>query len=165
MENFLLYFFCSLAVLGIILMLFSRIVFHAALWLILCLISLAGIYLILGAEFMAATQIMVYAGGVVVLIIFGIMLTARRPAPNSLSHQNLLSGVLLCMLFFSVLVYSFIHQPVPESSSTPAYPVSTIGLTLFTTYVGPFETAGILLLVSLIGATVMVTFRTSQKTP
>jgi NADH:ubiquinone oxidoreductase subunit 6 (subunit J) len=164
MENFLLYFSCSLAVISIIFMLFSRVVFHAALWLILCLISLAGIYLTLGAEFMAATQIMVYAGGVVVLIIFGIMLTARRPAPSGLSHQNLLAGILLCAAFFSFLVFSFIHQPVAESLSTQAYPISTIGQTLFTIYVGPFETAGILLLVSLIGATVMVTFRTSQKT-
>jgi NADH:ubiquinone oxidoreductase subunit 6 (subunit J) len=72
-----LYVFVFAATLSVSVMLFTRTVFFAALGLIACLISIAGIYALLYAEFLAITQLVIYVGGVLVLILFGIMLTNR----------------------------------------------------------------------------------------
>src|SRR6188768_2149670 len=76
--------------------LFTKNVFYAALLLIICLLSIAGIYIMANAEFLAVTQILIYAGGVLVLIIFGVMLTTRISGkPLVVKNDNWFAGSLV----------------------------------------------------------------------
>ncbi len=135
-----------------------RNVFCAAFLLLICLISLAGIYLLLQAEFLAVTQIIIYAGGVLVLIIFGIMLTSRLPGKSiKVLHQNFAAGILVAASLLAVLIYSleaFELSPRLDRQDMTHH-INHIGLSLFTEYVAPFEITGLLLLISLVAATVI----------
>lgn len=158
-PQIVLYLFIALTVVAAGGILFIRNVFHGALLLLVCLLSIAGIYVLLYAEFVAVTQILIYAGGVLVVIIFGIMLTSKI-AGKALTVKNnkwfagsLTGLILMGMLFFSLSSHIFPHnvqQQAPEANA-----VQTIGISLMTDYLIPFETAGILLLLALIGAAVM----------
>src|SRR6478735_578243 len=98
------YFFVGLTALSSVSILFVRNVLYAALLLIICLLSLAGIYIMTGAEFLAITQILIYAGGVLVLIIFGIMLTGRvMGKPLEVNNKNTFIGTLVGLGFFFLL--------------------------------------------------------------
>jgi NADH:ubiquinone oxidoreductase subunit 6 (subunit J) len=153
-----LYVFVFTAALSVSVMLFTRTVFYAALALIACLISIAGIYALLYAEFMAITQLVIYAGGVLVLILFGIMLTNRITGKPLLTESNqVVPGVIISVGIFLLLLYAY-----QETSFNPVIPVPAqgnhihhIGIELMTTYVAPFELGGVLLLVCLIGAALM----------
>src|SRR5690606_39985640 len=99
-----LYFFIALVGLSAIGVLLSRNLMYAALLMIICLLSVAALYVIMFAEFVAVTQILVYAGGVLVVIIFGIMLTARfTNQPLRVGHANIFSGVLISVSFFGLM--------------------------------------------------------------
>ncbi len=76
-ASIILYSLMATAAMGVLIILFNKNLLYCALGLLLCLVSLAGIFGLLNAEFLAATQLMIYAGGVLVLILFGIMLTNR----------------------------------------------------------------------------------------
>jgi len=157
-ENLILYGFAALASLSALGILLIRNVFHGALLLLICLVSLAGIYLLLQAEFLAATQIIIYAGGVLVLIIFGIMLTLRLSGKAiTVRHQNYAAGVLVAMCLLAILLYSlagFGFSP-GGGGQDMTHHINHVGLALFTNYVAPFEVAGLLLLISLIAAAVI----------
>lgn len=139
-------------------MIFTRTVFYAALALIVCLISIAGIYALLYAEFLAITQLVIYAGGVLVLILFGIMLTNRisgKPLITE-SHHVIKSAIISVGMFLTLLVA---YHKTSFNQGEPAPPqgnhMNKIGIELMSTYVAPFEIGGILLLVCLIGAALM----------
>lgn len=146
-------------------MLFVKNIFYAALLLITCLLSIAGIFVLSNAEFLAAAQIMIYAGGVLVLIIFGLMLTARIAGkPLQVGNQNILPGTLVALTFFGVLIYSFSGLILQEPSMLPpGNSVSRIGVLLMTDFALPFEISGILLLTSLIGAAVTASLFSLKK--
>jgi NADH-quinone oxidoreductase subunit J len=134
----------------------------AALFLILNLGSIAGLYLILNAQFIAVAQVIVYAGAIMVLFLFVIMLLKPE-------HENLVSKIpslktfafIIAALVFLQLVYViFLSHPgsnlKPElAASIKAGTVETIGKELYTNYVLPFEAAGYLLLAAAIGAVVL----------
>lgn len=148
----LFYAFVTTAALAAIFMVFTRNVLHAALALLICLLSVSAIFIFMGAEFLAITQIMVYAGGVVVLIIFGIMLT-QRPASAQSMHQYTVPGVLLAFGFFMLLTMLTQTQHAPVLSSlNQADHTRQVGMALMTEYVLPFELSGILLLISLLAS-------------
>ena len=156
LEAVILYTFVTLAALAAFAILFVKNIFYATLLLIVCLLSIAGIFVLSHSEFLAATQIMIYAGGVLVLIIFGLMLTAQVSGkPMQVGQQNVLPGVLVAASFLAVLIYSY-AQVVADSlpGSIANSPISTIGILLMTDFALPFEVSGILLLTSLIGAAV-----------
>jgi len=146
-------------------MLFVKNIFYAALLLITCLLSVAGIFVLSNAEFLAAAQIMIYAGGVLVLIIFGLMLTTRIAGkPLQVGNQNILPGTLVALTFFGVLIYSFSGLILQEPSVLPpGNSVSRIGVLLMTDFVLPFEVSGILLLTSLIGAAITASVFSLKK--
>lgn len=158
------YFFEAAAAISALALILSRNVFYGALYLIVCLLSVAGIYVLCFAEFLAATQILVYAGGVLVLIIFGIMITSRiGNLPLRVEHKNVFSGSVVALAFFIVLCYYFALMPakatmLPETGGT----LETIGMNLFTSHVIQFEIAGILLLIALIGAAVIASEKKSS---
>jgi NADH:ubiquinone oxidoreductase subunit 6 (subunit J) len=152
------FFFMILAASSAISILFINNVFKAALLLLVCLLSLAGLYVISSAEFVAVTQIMIYAGGVLVVIIFGIMLTTRMAGkPLQTGNANIIGGLVIAaglgIIFVPLLIERFGHQKTTGQFHGNA--VTETGTQLMSTFVLPFEIAGILLLVSLIGAAVL----------
>jgi NADH-quinone oxidoreductase subunit J len=153
------YFFGFMAVLSAFILALVRHLFYGALLLIVCLLALAGIYVLAFAEFVAITQILIYAGGILVIIIFGIMLTARSEKPLLVGHTNILAGILVSSTSFGALVFllnseSFHSADAPSGSSALSH-VNSIGVSLMTSYMLPFEVSGILLLMALVGAAVI----------
>ena len=165
LTSILFYTFEALAALSSIALIFVRNVFHGALLLITCLLALAGIYVLAFAEFVAVTQILVYAGGILVVIIFGIMLTTKLSGkPLHIEHAYRFSGILAGSLFFALLIFtiakeSFENLPPPS----PLTEIRTIGVGLMTDFALPFEVAGILLLVALIGAAIIASSTKTKK--
>ncbi len=162
------YFFEILAAIAAIAILFTRNVLYAALLLIICLLALAGIYIMTGAEFLAISQILIYAGGVLVLIVFGIMLTGRVTGkPLEADSKNIFMGTLVGLGFLFLLVYAinlttFNFLPPPADHDQQQH-VEKIGVLMMSDYVAPFELAGILLLISLVGAAVIASFTKTKR--
>ncbi len=137
----------------------SRNLFHSALALVGALFGVAGLYLLLEAEFLAISQILVYVGAIATLIIFAIMLTRGimlgRTSPTN--HQAL-PATIMSVLLFVVLGGILASVPWPEvGASLPEAEtmLADLGVALATTYVIPFETVGVLLLVALVGAVML----------
>ncbi len=167
LVSFLFYFFETIAALSAIGVALVRNVFYGALLLMVCLLALAGIYVLAFAEFIAVTQILIYAGGILVIIIFGIMLTTKiSNKPLTVEHAYSFPGALLAFSAFSFLVYvlsteSFAHSTI--SKATNPDPINAIGIALMSEYMLPFEIAGLLLLIALIGASVVASTINANK--
>ncbi len=157
--NFIFYFLEAVAAVSAISMIFIRNVFYGALLVVTCLLALAGIYVLAFAEFIAVTQILIYAGGILVVIIFGIMLTSKISGkPLVVQHSNVIAGVLAGVTFLGLLIYFIAAQKFNPFSTTkfaPEKSIQNFGTGLMSDFILPFEIAGIVLLVALIGAAVM----------
>ncbi len=132
-------------------------VVHAALYLVLVLAGVGGLYFILGAEFVGTTQILVYIGAIIVLFLFGIMLT-RAPIGGEadLDNDQRWVGGLISVLLLAVIGYTLIDRF--EDSELPADTVTTtaqVSDAIFGTYLVPFEVVSVLLLAALVGAIVI----------
>lgn len=156
------------AALSAIAILFTKNVFYAALLLIMCLLAIAGIYIIANAEFLAVTQILIYAGGVLVLVIFGVMLTSKISGkPLVVENKNWIAGSFVGLFFLITLSKLFsetnfyINDTVAKESGYTS--INQIGILFSTDYVLPFELTGILLLVVLIAAAVVASSFNSAK--
>ena len=164
--GFIFYFFLLTAAASAIGILLSKNVFKAALLLLLCLVSVAALYVLASAEFVAITQILIYAGGVMVVIIFGIMLTKKYSGKAlEAGHTNLFYGILAGSLLLGLLIYSLANMTLPANTSVNTSPIlpETIGVNLITKFALPFELTGVLLLISLIAAAVLASFVKSKK--
>ena len=130
---------------------------HAALYLVLVLAGVAGIFILLAAEFLAIVQILVYIGAIVVLFLFGIMLT-RAPIGKTTELDNdqrwlgALVGLGLFGLLGSVLYDGFGRTKIAADEVART---GDVGLSIFQTYVIPFEVISVLLLAALVGAVVI----------
>ncbi len=132
----------------------SRNLFHSVLWLALALTGTAGIFLMLDAEFIAGVQILLYAGGVVTVVVFAIVVTERLVG-TKLSHtsRGVVSGAAVAGVFLLVLVNILSRAPVsPVRIPFESDPTRLIGLEVLTRYVLPFELLAVILLVSLLSA-------------
>ncbi|GLW99563.1 NADH-quinone oxidoreductase subunit J [Microtetraspora sp. NBRC 16547] len=131
---------------------------HAALWLVVCFGALAGGYLVLTAEFVAWVQVLIYVGAIVVLLLFGIMLT-RAPIGRSadLDSGNRVAAVLVALATAAVLVTVVVQGFA--TAYTPLEPgrgaAASLGSSIFRSWVLPFEALSVLLLAALIGAIVL----------
>lgn len=132
----------------------TRHIVHAALWLVVCLGSVAGCYLVLGAEFVALVQLLVYVGAVVVLVLFALMLTRAPIGPNaevstSPWHRGLAAvlGLAVAVLLGAALL-PIAGPPVRRRVTDTA----VLGQQLFGTWVWPFEVLSLLLVVALVAA-------------
>jgi len=135
-----------------------RNVFRAALALILCFLAVAGIYVTLSADFLAAAQILIYVGGISVLIILAIMLT-RDVQQGSPSNRLRVPAFLIALAFFGIMAYTLINTVWPVSTASPVAPTTqTIASQLLGEggYILPLEIAGVLLLAAILGAIVLV---------
>jgi NADH-quinone oxidoreductase subunit J len=134
-------------------------VVHAALWLVLVLASVGANFLLLGAEFVGVTQILVYVGAIVVLFLFGTMLT-RAPIGRDarLTNNNWWVGVAVALPLLAVLTYVLLDQwgddELPRDTITGQRTID-VSDSIFATYLIPFEAVGLLLTAALIGAIVL----------
>jgi len=134
-----------------------RNIFHCALFLIFCLFSIAGIYVMLFAEFVAVVQVLLYVGAVAILMIFAIMLTSRLAGHDvQMSNEQVFIGGFLSLIMVYGLVWSLSNTFFRISDEAPA--VNTplaIGKSLMTDFVLPFELVSVILLAAMIGAIVI----------
>lgn len=139
-----------------------RNVFRAALSLILCFVAIAGIYITLSADFLAVVQVLVYVGGISVLILLAIFLTKSIPE-GSPANQLRLPAFLIAAILLGLMVFSVLNTKFPVSATAPAEQTTgALGAALLGLprgqnygYVLPVEIAGVLLLAALLGAIVM----------
>ncbi len=157
------YLFFALAGMALIsgtLVVFQTHPLRSALWLIVNFFAVAGIYLLAQAEFIAAIQIIVYAGAIMVLFLFVIMLLNLRQPEEEVTRPGLgqkLAGITLAGLTAFVLIYGFSKARVPVAKAAPPELGNTesIARLLFTDYLLPFEVTSVLLLVAIVGAVVL----------
>ncbi len=157
---FFFYFLSALAVLSGLLVITRRNAVHSALALIVTLLSVAGLYLMLYAPFVAGVQIIVYAGGIMVLFLFVIMLVniervTKERQFNRIWPIGVLAAVALLGLFVSVYVEGKKLFPEPRVPLAEANNTQQIGILLYGNYMFAFEIASLLLLVAILGAVIM----------
>jgi NADH-quinone oxidoreductase subunit J len=153
------YIVAGVAVLAALNVVLQRTPVYSALSLIVVLCSLAVLYLLLSAEFLAVIQVIVYAGAIMVLFVLVIMLLNARPeTPSDRSRMARWLGAPLIAAFFIELLM-VVLRPVPGLDRAPAAGLTAgpkeIGTLLFRTYVLPFEVTSILILVAILGAVVL----------
>ncbi|GIV58305.1 MAG: NADH-quinone oxidoreductase subunit J [Bacteroidetes bacterium] len=158
-AQFLFFLLAIVAVAAALGMLLSRNPVNSALWLILNLFCIAGLYLTLHAQFIAVIQVLVYAGAIMVLFLFVIMLLnlAALPRFQQVDWRRgvafvLVMGVLAELAYITALAADVLPEPVsPEQAAQTGY-ATEIAKELFTRYALPLEMIGVLLLVATIGA-------------
>jgi NADH:ubiquinone oxidoreductase subunit 6 (subunit J) len=137
--------------LGVVL---TKNIFHAVLWLALALTGTAGVFLLLDAEFLAAVQLLLYAGGVITIAVFAIVVTERLVGERlSQTTRNLSGGALTAAALLAVVV-SMVMQgrlPLTEPPMT-GDATAAIGEAVLTRYVLPFELLALLMLAAMIAA-------------
>ncbi len=164
-QNLFFYAFSAVILFAAIRVVTSSNVVHAALYLVVVLASIAAQFVLLAAEFVAATQVLVYIGAIIVLFLFGIMLTrAKIGRDQDLTHAQWWSGAATALLLFAVMAYALIDQfgwtktPLPADTriaSVDGSNTATVSDSIFSTYLVPFEAVSVLLLAALVGAIVL----------
>ena len=132
-------------------------IFHSALFLVLTFFSIAGLYILLGAEFLAGVQVLIYVGAITILMIFAIMMTYQL-SNKSIRQVNEQKGqaTIVVLLFFLLSLATVIKTAWPISdASLPERNTFELGRQLLSTYVVPFEVVSVVLLVALIGAIII----------
>ena len=135
----------------------TRNVVHAALYLVVVLAGMAGMFILLGAEFVGVTQVLVYIGAIVVLFLFGIMLTKGSFGDDDgvTGERRLVAG-LVGLLVFGVMAAALVES-FEDAELSRSGPSTTAELadSIFSDYIVPFEAVSVLLLAALIGAIVV----------
>ena len=132
----------------------TRNVVHAALALLVSLVAVAGVYLVLFAEFLALVQVLIYGGAIIIVLLFAIMLTRSADYPRVTDNKQWPLAALASLAFLGVLAPSFLINRV-EGTGSQSASFTGIGESLFTTWAVPFEIASLVLLVALIGAIII----------
>lgn len=148
----------------------TRKIFRSAIWLLFSLVGIAGLFFWMDVEFIAAVQIVVYVGGIVVLIIFSIFLTQQ--AGNEMKKPKLSRTIFsaLAAVFGFALSYTLINQYTftPASNKPMNIKVANIGIQLLSTtdhgYILPFEVVSILLLAAMIGC-IVIAMKSPSNSP
>jgi len=173
-ELVLFYIFAAVAVISAILLITRKNVVHSAVCLAATLLSVAGIFLTLHAEFLAGVQVIVYVGGILVLFVFVIMLiSVEKTIHERQFGKGWLVGLLAALLLVSELGFVVWRGRDSLVLANPAAPAeSPLGLTgnsqlvaeaLYTNYLLPFEIASILLLVAIVGAVALAKRKTQAE--
>lgn len=144
----------------------ARNLVHAALFLATTLGAMAGVFLVLRADFVAMVQLLVYVGAIAVLLMFGLMLTRAPIGRETLDSQSRGLGIAVSTALFGVLA-ALIYQAYGDATLSVAEGPTTagIGFAIFSTWVFPFELASMLLLAALIGAIVLARRETGDSGP
>ncbi|MEA3034219.1 MAG: NADH-quinone oxidoreductase subunit [Sphingomonadales bacterium] len=170
---FAFYLFATLCIASGVMTIGSRNPVHSVLWLILAFFNAAGLFLTLGAEFIAMLLVIVYVGAVAVLFLFVVMMldvdfaALRAGIAKYWPFGFALAGVLLAEIFFSVVAWTAGGlQPARAAPTPKAVPnIEALGAVLYTRYLYIFEGAGLVLLVAMIGAIVLTHRKRSDVRP
>ncbi len=160
MYEIIFYFFAIVTVASAAVVVFSKNIVYAAFALLFTFFGVAGIYVLLNADFLAITQLLVYVGGILVLLLFGVMLTTNTVSINIASGStNVIPAVSVVAALAGVIggviwtsdwfVSKQMGSPGAETTSVD------IGSALITTHVLPFEIASVILLIAIVGAAMM----------
>ncbi len=150
------YLIAAMAVAGGLGMVLMRSTVYAALFLILTLLAVAGIYILLGSEFLALVQVLIYGGAVTVLLLFALMLTRTGDLPETMVGSQWPLGALASLLLMGLLIATVATTNWPgDVGQTTVIPFQAVGDALFRQWAVPFEIASLVLLVALIGAIVL----------
>ncbi len=160
MVAFLFFIFATMLVASAILMVAHKNPVYNAVFLIVAFFSIAGLYFLLGAQFLSVVQIIVYAGAIMVLFLFVIMLLnlgSEARLPIGKPYQIFFGGIFALILVIQLLlILSIGLGKFASLSETPRFgSVESLGLALFSKYVYPFEVASVLLLVGIVGAIIL----------
>jgi len=155
--SIIFYLFAAITVVSAFFVVTTRNIIHSAFYLLFTFFGVAGIYVLLGADFIAVVQLVVYIGGILILLLFGVMLT------NKITHVEIKTGTvkivpaaLSVALFAGLLATALLNTKWKTvSSELPVSTAHSIGLLLLQQYAIVFELLGILLLIALIGAASM----------
>jgi NADH-quinone oxidoreductase subunit J len=151
----LFYLFALMSVLSGIGVVMSRNIVRTAVALLFTLLGVGGLYFLLHAEFLAAVQLVVYAGGTLILIVFGVMLTSKSPwVVFDPTRGQVFCAVIVAALLATGLCTMLLKSdwPLPAGHLMASPTVKAVGNALLTDYLVPFEAASVLLLVVMIGA-------------
>jgi NADH:ubiquinone oxidoreductase subunit 6 (subunit J) len=142
----------AVLVVSSLLVVLSKNLFHSVLWLALALVATAGLFLLLRAEFLAAAQVLLYAGGVVTIVVFAIMLTERL-AGESIRQMNrgIGWGAVFAVAVFGTVAWAVLRAAMPGAPAAPPT-TAALGRALLTEWVLPFEVLAVLLVAALLGA-------------
>jgi NADH-quinone oxidoreductase subunit J len=164
-ENIVFGILAASAVLGALRVVTTKNVVHAALYLVVVLGSVGAIYVLLAAEFVAVVQLLVYIGAIVVLFLFGVMLTRAKlghegELDNDQRFAAAITGLFLLGILSYVLVDYFGDDKLPKLEASRAAiknarGTGAVGDAIFSTYLVPFEVVSVLLLAALVGAIVL----------
>lgn len=166
--TFYFYLFSALMIFGAVGVVALRNIFHSALSMTVSLFAVAGLFVLLNAEFLAAVQVIIYVGAIMVLIIFAILVSTRIMRRNIIqTNAYVVPAAIASLAFFAVTVWVLAVTIFVEQSQVPNYPLwfsqveqkmdntTIVGWSLAATYVLPFIVISILLLMALIGAVVL----------
>lgn len=164
-QNIFFYAIAALIVLSAIRVVTTHNVVHAALYLVAVLAGVGAQYVLLTAEFVAATQVIVYIGAIIVLFLFGIMLTQTRIGRDqNLTNRRWGSAAVTGLLVLGVMAYALIDEYGWSRTKLPADTriahvngsnTATVSDAIFSQYLVPFEIISVLLLAALVGAVVL----------
>ncbi|MBN1568275.1 MAG: NADH-quinone oxidoreductase subunit J [Acidobacteria bacterium] len=152
------YAFAAMTIGSAAVVVFSRSLIHSAFALLFTFFGVAGLYAFLGADFLAATQMVIYVGGILVLLLFGVMLTHKLYDLNLRSETyQMLPALVVVLAVFGLLATVMMRARWHEGSRDATVPTTAaIGELFMNDYILPFEAASILLLIALIGAAMIV---------
>lgn len=153
------WFFAVLIVSSALVVVLSKNMIYSVFALLFTFFGVAGIYVLLNADFLAVTQIMIYIGGILVLLIFGVMLTSNITGVEIKSGQTgkiqmFFAGALTLFAIISISYIAIVTnwKIVPNSIDNVSTTIDSIGKELLTNYLLAFESASVLLLIAIIGA-------------
>ena len=151
-DAVIFYVFAAVTVLSAGVVVLARSLIYSAFALLFTFFGVAGLYVLLGADFLAATQLLVYVGGILVLLLFGVMLTHKL-----YDLTQFLPGLIIATGLFLILTFTAYRTQWNVGGGRPPAPTTReIGQQFLGAYLLPFEAASILLLVALIGAAMIV---------
>lgn len=160
---FLYLIFAGITVASAWMLVFSQNIVRMALYLLFTLGGVAGLYFLMNAEFLAAIQLVIYAGGTLILIVFGVMLTSKNPfmrLQTQLWERAVAIGLgVLLGILMAVGISNTDIQQIPANELSQSHDIHAFGLALLSDFIVPFEVAAVLLLVVMIGAAFMARSR------
>lgn len=158
LVDLIFYLFAAMAIGGAAGCAFSRNIIYSAWSLLFAFMGVAGLYVFLGADFPAVAQVLIYVGGILVLILFAIMLTKQIGEDPKLTnaHLALPVGAALAVATIATLTYMAVMAPWKIEAAPSYQPVSAaLGVAFLTEYLLPFEVASVVLLAALIGSVII----------
>jgi NADH-quinone oxidoreductase subunit J len=156
-EAFVFWLFAVVTVGSAAVVVLSRTLIYSAFALLFTFFGVAGLYVLLGADFLAATQLLIYVGGILVLLLFGVMLTHKiYDLDLRTEATQILPGGIVAAGLFVILAATAVRTEWMGVARTPAPTTAEIGRLFLGEYLLPFEAASVLLLVALVGAAMIV---------